>query len=79
MGYERTPSAADKLVGRNIRRIRREKGMTVEEIGSYFGGESLYLPAIEAGLVRPSATTLLSLADALKCKLSDLFVSPTPQ
>jgi transcriptional regulator with XRE-family HTH domain len=77
MGYQRAPSAADQMVGRNIRRIRCEKGISAEEVASYCGGQSLYLPAIEAGLVRPSAMTLLSLAEVLKCKLSDMFVPAT--
>jgi hypothetical protein len=48
--------------------------MTEADLGGYLGEYAAKLDVIEAGLLRPPAKLLMTLARALHCKLSDFFV-----
>lgn len=54
-----------KLVGRNFERIRREKGLTQEQIEERSGHSQQYLSDLERGRRNPTVVTLYELAQAL--------------
>ena len=53
------------LVGRNVRRVRIEKGLTQEELAERAGTSQFYISSLEAGLRNPTVVTVASLAQAL--------------
>jgi len=65
-------------VGWNVRRIRTEKTITIEELADRAEIDSSYLAKIERGTVNPSIGKLASVAKALGVKLADLVVEPAP-
>lgn len=67
-----------KLVGRNFARIRREKGLTQEQIEERSGFSQQYLSGLERGTRNPTIVTLHELAQALGVSHLDL-VHPDEQ
>ncbi len=62
-----------KLVGRNAARIRREKGLTQEELSERSGLSQQYLSGLERGLRNPTIVTLYELGTALGINPVDLI------
>jgi len=54
-----------KLVGRNFARLRREKGLTQEQVEERSGISQQYLSGLERGKRNPSIITLFEIAQAL--------------
>lgn len=54
-----------KLVGRNFARLRREKGLTQEDVEARSGFSQQYLSGLEQGRRNPTVITLYELAQAL--------------
>lgn len=54
-----------KLVGKNFARIRREKGLTQEQIEERSGFSQQYLSGLERGKRNPTVITLYELAQVL--------------
>lgn len=54
-----------KLVGRNFARLRREKGLTQEEVEARSGLSQQYLSSLERGRRNPTVITLYEIAQAL--------------
>jgi len=54
-----------RLVGRNVRRIRLEKGLTQEAFADLSGFSQQYLSDLERGRRNPTVVTLFELATAL--------------
>ncbi|MFC4170931.1 helix-turn-helix domain-containing protein [Microvirga sp. GCM10011540] len=66
-----------KLVGQNFARIRREKGLTQEQIEERSGFSQQYLSGLEQGRRNPTVVTLYELAQALGVSHLDLL-KPVP-
>lgn len=60
------------LVGRNFARIRREKGLTQEQVEERSGFSQQYISGLENGLRNPTVVTLFELAAALGASPVDL-------
>lgn len=54
-----------KLVGQNFQRIRKEKGLTQEQIAEKTGFSQQYLSDLERGRRNPTVITLYELAQSL--------------
>ncbi|MCF8710452.1 helix-turn-helix domain-containing protein [Rhizorhapis sp. SPR117] len=54
-----------KLVGRNVARLRQEKGLTQEDVAARSGFSQQYLSSLERGHRNPTVITLYELAQAL--------------
>jgi transcriptional regulator with XRE-family HTH domain len=54
-----------KLVGRNVKRIRQEKGLTQEQLVELSGFSQQYLSGLEQGRRNPTIVSLYELATAL--------------
>jgi transcriptional regulator with XRE-family HTH domain len=63
-----------KLVGRNFARIRREKGLTQEQVEEKSGFSQQYLSDLERGRRNPTIITLYELAQALGVSHMDLVM-----
>lgn len=61
-----------RLVGRNVRRIRKAKGLTQETLAEVSGFSQQYLSDLERGRCNPSIVTLYELAQALGVSHVDL-------
>ena len=54
-----------KLVGRNFARLRRDRGLTQEQVEERSGFSQQYLSSLERGRRNPTVITLYELARAL--------------
>jgi transcriptional regulator with XRE-family HTH domain len=61
-----------KLVGRNAARIRKERGLTQEQLAELSGLSQQYLSGLERGQRNPTIVTLHELATALGVSHLDL-------
>ena len=66
---EEEPAGEAAPVGQRVQRIRKEKGLTLEDVSQRTGLSSEYLTQIEAGEVSPPLGALIRLAKALDMKL----------
>jgi transcriptional regulator with XRE-family HTH domain len=64
------------LVGLNIQRLRREKGVSQEELSLLADTTRGYLSGIENGKRNPTIGFLSTVADALGAELQDLLALP---
>lgn len=55
-----------RLVGRNVRRLRLEKGLTQERFADVSGFAQQYLSDLERGRRNPTIVTLFEIASALQ-------------
>lgn len=61
-----------KLVGRNAARLRREAGLTQEQLAEKCGLSQQYLSGLERGRRNPTIVTIYELANALGVSQVDL-------
>ena len=54
-----------KLVGRNVKRIRQQKGLTQEQLAELSGFSQQYISSLEQGRRNPTIVTLYELATSL--------------
>ena len=54
-----------KLVGRNVARIRREQGLTQEQLSERAGFSQQYISGLESGRRNPTIVTVYEMAQAL--------------
>jgi transcriptional regulator with XRE-family HTH domain len=66
-----------KLVGRNVARLRREKGLTQEVVAERSGLSQQYLSGLERGLRNPTIISLYEIAQALGVSHVDLVKPET--
>lgn len=62
-----------KLVGKNAERLRRERGMTQEQLAEISGFSQQYISGLERGQRNPTVVTLYELAVALGAAPTDLL------
>jgi transcriptional regulator with XRE-family HTH domain len=70
---DRRPTEVDKLVGENIRRHRKSKGLTQQALGDHVGLSFKQIRKYEAGENRVSASMLYMLAGALAVGIEDMY------
>ena len=64
-----------RLVGSNFARIRREMGLTQEEVAERSGFSQQYISSLENGRRNPTVITLYELAQALGIGPLDLLAA----
>ena len=62
------------VFGRRLRELREKRGLTQAELADAAGLTSVYISNMETGVAVPSLTTILRLATALGCKVSQLVI-----
>lgn len=71
------PDALAQAVGRRIRELRRQNGLTIQELAEQSEiGSKGHLSNIEHGLVRPNIYTVKQVADGLGVLPLDLLTFP---
>ena len=63
-------------LGKNVRRLRKAKGLAQEKFALEFGMDRTYVSGIERGTRNPTVTVVQRLADALDVSIAELFVDP---
>jgi transcriptional regulator with XRE-family HTH domain len=64
-----------RLVGRNVKRFREQKGLTQEQLADLSGFSQQYISSLEQGHRNPTVITLYELAIALGVNHVDLVKS----
>jgi transcriptional regulator with XRE-family HTH domain len=67
------PSGIDVALGRRIRRLRRDRALSLETLSAKTGLSTGFLSQVERGLSSPSVRVLASVADTLGVSLGALF------
>lgn len=60
------------IVGRNVRQLRQDRGMTQEQLAFESDLDLTYVGGIERGRRNPSLLVMVRLASALKANIVDL-------
>lgn len=68
-------SSTHKKFGKRIKRLRKERGMTQEDLAFEIGVDRSYMGFIERGERNPTLGILAKIAKALKVSLSELLQS----
>ena len=68
-----------KLVGRNVKRIRQEKGLTQEQLAELAGFSQQYISGLEQGRRNPTIVSIYELATALGVSHMELVRSPADE
>jgi len=76
--YQKRYNIVLKCVGANVRRIRVEKGLTMERLANEAEIEYRQLGRIERGEVNTTIISLLRIADILQTDISQFFVALPP-
>ena len=65
-------------LGRRLKDLRTEQGITLAQLGDVVGLSASYLSQIERNKAKPSLSTLSSIAETLGVELRSFFEHPTP-
>ncbi|MDQ0422343.1 transcriptional regulator with XRE-family HTH domain [Peteryoungia aggregata LMG 23059] len=68
-----TPHPTDVIIGNNLARLRKAKGLSLEALGERVGVSFQQLQKYSSGANRISASMADMLCQALGCHISDLF------
>ena len=73
----RTPTrSARRILARNLRRIRRERELSQDELAAEATVRQALVSAIEVGNANPTVDSLERLAIALGVSINELFADP---
>ena len=62
-----------KRIGWNLRRLRKERGITQEDFATDSGFDRGYISGVERGVRNPSVLVLERIAKALEVDVGELF------
>ena len=60
-------------IGRKIKALRNERGLTMEKLGQIVGCSKAYISQLEHGVTKPSLSMLNRFSDALGAPVSELL------
>lgn len=63
----------DYRLGRTIRKIRKEKGLTQEQVAEKVGASTTWIGYLETGYRRPNLKMIYRIASALGVRVKDIF------
>lgn len=66
-------TSAQQKLGKKIRQLRTEAGLSQEKLGEMTGLDRTYISGIERGVRNPSIKNIEKLGKALKVKASELI------
>jgi transcriptional regulator with XRE-family HTH domain len=66
-------------LGGRVRSLRRQRGLTLKELGRLAGLSHPFLSQVERGLARPSVSSVERIADALGVPVAHLWAPPRPR
>ena len=62
-----------KLIGARIQKLRKQKGLTQDELSERVNISSKYLSSIERGKENPTLNTFISIAEELSVDIEEFF------
>lgn len=68
----KTNRLTNVLFAAQLRRLREQAGMTQFSLGSAVGIQSTSIARLESGAIDPKFSTIVKLAEALKCTPAEL-------
>lgn len=68
-----------KLLGRNVKRLRKENKLTQEELSEKLGITQKHLSIIETGTQFASATLIAKISEIFETPVSELFTTETTE
>jgi len=66
------PSGAGELLGSRVRELRLERGLSQQALAERVGIPQTHVSAIERGAKFPNLMTVLRLATALECRVTEI-------
>jgi len=66
-------TAKDYRLGRKLQKLRKEKGLTQEELAEKVRVSTTWIGYIETGYRKPNLKMLYKIANALDVKVKDIF------
>jgi len=72
MRHSRDTTAAGELFGARLREVRLKRGLSQQELAERVGIPQPHVSAMESGVKFPTLLTVLRLAAALDCKVTNL-------
>lgn len=63
----------DERLGKQVHKLRKQSGMTQDQLAEKVGVSTKYIQFIEAGTRKPSLKTVYKIAKALEVEVKDLF------
>lgn len=72
MRRSRDTTAAGELFGARLREVRLKRGLSQQELAERVGIPQPHVSAMESGVKFPNLLTVLRLAAALECKVTEL-------
>ena len=72
------PERVARDIGRRIAELRREKGLTQEQLSVTLGTTFQWVAQLEGGRGNLTINTMVSVANALGVPLAELLVAPKP-
>ena len=73
MGTKLRTSAFHKNFGQSVQNLRKQKGLTQEDLAEEVGVDRSYMGFIERGEKNPTLDKVQKIADALDVEASELF------
>ncbi len=70
----RTPASREANIGRRLREVRRQRGVTLKQVAKAAGVTESFVSQVERGAANPSVATLRRITDFLGATIGSLFV-----
>jgi transcriptional regulator with XRE-family HTH domain len=77
-GITLVPRNAELRVGARLRALRRERGLTIEQVASATGLTKGFISQLERDTTTPSLSSLARICDALGVRMGDVFEETAP-
>jgi transcriptional regulator with XRE-family HTH domain len=77
-GITLVPRNADLRVGARLRALRRERGLTIEQVATATGLTKGFISQLERDTTTPSLSSLARICDALGVRMGDVFEAGSP-
>jgi transcriptional regulator with XRE-family HTH domain len=68
-----TTTKRDYKLGRKLQKIRKDKGLTQEQLAEKVGVSTTWIGYIETGFKRPNLKFIYKIANVLEVKVKDIF------
>jgi transcriptional regulator with XRE-family HTH domain len=70
-------SKTNDTLGANIRRVRKRRGLTIEQVGEASGMSISFISQVERNLISPSVNSLQKISRALGIQIGGFFEEPS--
>src|SRR5262245_45515779 len=78
-GQTSSSNTAGNDLGGRVRSLRRQRGLTLKELGALAGLSHPFLSQVERGLARPNLASVERIADALNVPVAHLWAPARPR